>query len=90
MQCIAYIWNSAHCEENNFLLCLSPLDSVEGEVPTETFPNQYELSQRLADMGLCPRCIIGHLYNLKNERDSTWYNIEVSQRAFDGFGGRQR
>jgi hypothetical protein len=90
MQCIAYIWNPADYKESNFLLCLSPHDCIEGEAPTEAFSNQYELAQRLADIGVCPNCIIAKLHNLEKGRDSTWYNIEVSQRAFDGFGRRQR
>jgi hypothetical protein len=90
MRCIAYIWNSADCKGSNFLLCLTPLDTLEGGVTTEAFSNETNLSQRLADIGLCPSCIVANLHHLKKQRDSTLANIEVSQRAFDGFRWRQR
>jgi hypothetical protein len=51
MQCIAHLWNSIDCDGNQFLLCLSPLESIEGGAPTEAFTSEKSLALRLADVG---------------------------------------
>jgi hypothetical protein len=86
MQCVAYIWNSSDYEGNTFLLCLSPLGSVEGGAPTEAFVNERALSHRLSEVGFSASSVATSLSSLRNGRDSTSSNLEVSQRVFDSFG----
>ena len=90
MECIAYLWNSSDCEgNNNFILCLSQLGSVEGGAPTEAFPNETELSERLTNIGILGEAIATHLQGLRNGRDSAYFHLEVTQRAFESFGRRK-
>jgi hypothetical protein len=88
MECIAYLWNSSDREGNNFILCLSQLESVEGGAPTEAFPDETKLSERLTDIGTRADAIVTHLQGLRNARHSTYFHLEVSQRAFESFGRR--
>jgi hypothetical protein len=90
MECIAYLWNSSDCEgNNNFTLCLSQLRSVEGGAPTEAFPNETELSERLTDIGTLGEAIATHLEGLRNGRASAYFHLEVTRRAFESFGRRK-
>jgi hypothetical protein len=89
MECIAYLWNSSGCEGNNYILCLSRLGSVEGGAPTETFPNETRLSERLTDIGTRADDIVAHLQCLRNGRDSAYFHLDVSQTAFESFGHRR-
>jgi hypothetical protein len=75
---------------NSFVLCLSPLHSIEGGAPTETFANEKLLSQRLADIGFCAISIQKNIFNLRNDKDSNWSNLEVPQGVFEGFGRRRQ
>jgi hypothetical protein len=87
MECIAYLWNSSDCEGNsNFILCLSQLRSVEGGAPTEAFPNETRLSERLTDIGTLGEDIAAHLEGLRNGGDPAYFHLEVTQTAFEGFG----
>jgi hypothetical protein len=90
MECIAYLWNFSDCEGSNFILCLSQLESVEGGAPTEAFSNETKLSERLTDIGTHADAIVANLQSLRDGRDSTYFHLEVSQRAFEGFGRRWR
>jgi hypothetical protein len=88
MQCIAHTWNSIDCEGYHFLLCLSPLNSVEGGAPIEAFSNEKSLARRLAEVGLCAISIAQNMSDLRSRKDTTWHNVEVTQEIFEAFGQR--
>jgi hypothetical protein len=86
MRCIAHIWNSHDCDGNQILLCLSPLDSLVGGAPVESFRNEKSLFQRLTTMGVEISFIKKNLSNLRRKTSITWENIEISRDDFESFG----
>jgi len=63
---------------------------MEGGAPTETFANEKLLSQRLADIGFCAISIRKNIFNLRNDKDSNWSNLEVPRDIFESFGQQAR
>jgi hypothetical protein len=88
MRCIAHIWNSLDCDGNQFLLCLSPLDSTTDGAPIEAFRNEKALSRRLSGMGIAAATINDTLSKLRHRKDITWTNIEIPEDAFEDFVNR--
>jgi hypothetical protein len=90
MQCIVHVWKSLDCDGNSFLLCLSPLNSVEGGAPTEAFADERSLAERLTDIGFSAISVRKNIFNLRNDQDANWSNLEVPSGVFEGFGRRLR
>jgi hypothetical protein len=86
MQCIAHLWNSIDCDGNHFLLCLSPLHSVEGGAPTEAFANEDSLALRLADVGFSAGSIRKNMASLRDREETIWSNVRVPSDVFAKFG----
>ena len=86
MKCVAYMWSSLDCYGNQFLLCLSPLLSVAGGIPTEAFRDKTSLALRLVDIGCTRHSINRNISNLGTQADNTWSSLEVDPRVFESFG----
>jgi hypothetical protein len=86
MQCIVHVWKSLDCDGNCFLLCVSPLNSIEGGAPIEAFADERSLAERLAAIGFSAICIRKNIFNLRNDRDANWSNLEVPNGVFERFG----
>jgi hypothetical protein len=86
MQCIVHVWKSLDCDGNCFLLCVSPLNSVEGGAPIEAFADERSLAGRLAEIGFSAMCIRKNIFNLRNDRYANWSNLEVPTGVFERFG----
>jgi hypothetical protein len=59
---------------------------MEGGAPTEAFANETALAERLADVGFGTLSIRKNIFDLRNEKDTNWSNLEVAPDVFESFG----
>jgi hypothetical protein len=88
MKCIAHIWSSADDGSKCFFLCLSPLFSVAGGAPVETFTDKQSLSLRLTEIGCSTDSVVMSIAHLGTRTDDTWSFLEVPENIFEQFGIR--
>jgi len=80
MRCLVHIWKASEEQGRKPIsLHILPLNASETLQSTERFFDEDALCRHLEEIGLSHVQVVLTLYNLRDERDAMWMNVEIPE-----------